>query len=91
MSWIPLRLVLSLPTSVGGMDLERTCSTEALPTLFKADPRGLQTSRLLRREKKTANGNIPLHGERQMIRCPTSVIQKEGLNSFAYRPKDESS
>lgn len=47
MSWIPLRLVLSLPTSVGGMDLERIGSTEALPTLLKDDPRELQTSRLL--------------------------------------------
>lgn len=64
MSWIPLRLVLSLPVSVGGMDLERTGSTEALPTLLKADPRELQTSRLLwRGRKEIANGNILLRGE----------------------------
>lgn len=90
MSWIPLRLVLPLPTSVGGMDLERTWSTEALPTLFKADPRGLRSSRLLRGGRKIPNGNIPLHGEIKMIRCSTSVIQKEESNSSAYRPKDES-
>lgn len=79
MSCIPLRLVLSLPTSVGGMDLERTGSTEALPTLLKDDPRELQTSRLLRGgRQKIANGNILLHGEWKMIRCSTSVIQKEG-------------
>lgn len=79
MSCIPLRLVLSLPTSVGGMDLERTGSTEALPTLLKDDPRELQTSRLLRGgRQKIANGNILLHGEWKIIRCFTSVIQKEG-------------
>lgn len=64
MSCIPLRLVLSLPTSVGGMDLERTGSTEALPTLLKDDPRELQISRLLRGgRQKIANGNVLLHGE----------------------------
>lgn len=74
----------------GKTDLGRTCSTEALPTLFKADPRELQISRLLRGgKKKKVNGNIPLRGERKMIRCSTSVIQKEGWNSSAYRPKDE--
>lgn len=59
MSWIPLRLVLSLPTSVGGMDLERTGSMEALPTLLKGDPRELQTSRLMEREKRNSKWKYP--------------------------------
>lgn len=91
MSRIPLRLVLSLPTRVGGTDLERTCSTAALPTLFKADPGGCKPRDSEGEAEKITNGNIPLHGERKPVRCSTPVIQKEGSNSSAYRPKDEPS
>lgn len=59
-----------------------------LPTLLKADPRGLRIWRLLRGGRKILNGNIPPCREREVIRCSTSVIQKVGWKS-AYSPEDE--